>query len=601
MLPFTGFFIPSSVGGGVSGLSTADGGTAIADNALIRGDGTTGIQGGVLTSADHNGDIAGPTASTDTTVAGSNFANQPSNDSITVVSSDAGDTAITVTLIGTTTGTDTVVVEDLPLNGTDATTPVVSAKLNWGQLLAVKVTGTTAGTLTLTETSGGLTITTLAPAATSKGVDTGSISAWNRGVGLVCSGTSTKQIGLKGTNSAGATIYDSQALSNTNKVISNSSFVTISEYYVGDVESTRTVAISAVPGVLVSELVIPNGSGPTIHGYSSSNIAASMGGIGFSDGTVTIYTSPSGPAGNPVSVFSTSSGGGGAIQASGGASWRIICGTDATATSPAFSPRGVFDGDTGIGTAGSDVLSLIAGGLEAMRLTENTDVTVSVPASAGIGWSATTPGTNDTGLARSAAGVVKVTDGSTGDGSIRVAVGSAAAPSFAFDDDTGTGIYRQAAGKVGLAGNGQAGPYFDGGAFQFNGNGNLVIGFGCTVEANTAGVGSPNILTVQESQKVLTNEGTTAKNYHTLPAGQTSWTYTFVVQDADGLRITANTGDTIRVIDKVTAAAGYIESTTIGSVVTLVAINSDEWIATSIHGVWTDGTFTYDDTGLTSP
>ena len=42
MLPYTGFFIPSSIGGGgVSGLSTADGGTAIADNALIRGDGTT--------------------------------------------------------------------------------------------------------------------------------------------------------------------------------------------------------------------------------------------------------------------------------------------------------------------------------------------------------------------------------------------------------------------------------------------------------------------------------------------------------------------------------------------------------------------------------
>lgn len=32
-------------GGGVSGLTSADGGTAIADNAIIRGDGTDGIQG----------------------------------------------------------------------------------------------------------------------------------------------------------------------------------------------------------------------------------------------------------------------------------------------------------------------------------------------------------------------------------------------------------------------------------------------------------------------------------------------------------------------------------------------------------------------------
>ena len=63
----------------------------------------------------------------------------------------------------------------------------------------------------------------------------------------------------------------------------------------------------------------------------------------------------------------------------------------------------------------------------------------------------------------------------------------------------------------------------------------------------------------------------------------------------------ANTDDTIRVIDKVTAAAGYIESTTIGSTVTLVSVNAVEWYAIAIKGTWTDGTFTYDDTGLTTP
>src|SRR5690606_181304 len=35
-------------GGGVSGLASADGGTALADNAIVRGDGTTGIQGSGL-------------------------------------------------------------------------------------------------------------------------------------------------------------------------------------------------------------------------------------------------------------------------------------------------------------------------------------------------------------------------------------------------------------------------------------------------------------------------------------------------------------------------------------------------------------------------
>lgn len=122
-----------------------------------------------------------------------------------------------------------------------------------------------------------------------------------------------------------------------------------------------------------------------------------------------------------------------------------------------------------------------------------------------------------------------------------------------------------------------------------------------SVEANTAGSGTPNALTATESWKVLTNEGATAANYHTLPTAVAGNVFTFIVQDADGLRVTADSADTIRVIDKVTAAAGYIESTTIGSTVTLVAINATEWFATSIKGVWTDGTWSYDDTSLTSP
>ncbi len=107
-----------------------------------------------------------------------------------------------------------------------------------------------------------------------------------------------------------------------------------------------------------------------------------------------------------------------------------------------------------------------------------------------------------------------------------------------------------------------------------------------SVEANTAGVGSPNVLTAAESRKVLTNEGSTAKNYHTLPAAEAELTYTFAVQDSDGMRITAGAGDTIRVGSSVTAAAGYIESTTVGAAITLLAINDTEWVAISTLEVW---------------
>jgi hypothetical protein len=106
------------------------------------------------------------------------------------------------------------------------------------------------------------------------------------------------------------------------------------------------------------------------------------------------------------------------------------------------------------------------------------------------------------------------------------------------------------------------------------------------VEANTAGSGSPNILLASESHKMFSNEGAAALNYHTLPTAAAGLEYTFVVQDADGIRVVANTGDTIRLVGSVSAAAGRIDSTTIGSTVRLVAINATEWVGIAINGTW---------------
>lgn len=106
------------------------------------------------------------------------------------------------------------------------------------------------------------------------------------------------------------------------------------------------------------------------------------------------------------------------------------------------------------------------------------------------------------------------------------------------------------------------------------------------VEANTAGVGSPNIIIAQESNSVYTNEGATALNYHTLPTAAVGLIFTFYVDDADGIHITANTGDIIQINGVVSSAAGYAESLTIGSSVTLVAINATDWVATSSIGTW---------------
>jgi hypothetical protein len=98
-----------------------------------------------------------------------------------------------------------------------------------------------------------------------------------------------------------------------------------------------------------------------------------------------------------------------------------------------------------------------------------------------------------------------------------------------------------------------------------------------------------------------TNEGTTARVDRTLPNAAGGGNLCYAVQDTDGLRVIASSGDTIRIADKVTASAGYIESLAVGSIWCGVAINATEWFTFQIKGTWTDGTFTYDDTGLTTP
>ncbi len=94
-------------------------------------------------------------------------------------------------------------------------------------------------------------------------------------------------------------------------------------------------------------------------------------------------------------------------------------------------------------------------------------------------------------------------------------------------------------------------------------------------------------LLAADSSKVYSNEGATAIDPFVLPAAAAGLNFTFIVQDADGIRVTAAAGDTIRIASAVSAAAGKIESTAIGSVVRLYAINATEWIAVYAVGTWT--------------
>jgi hypothetical protein len=194
----------------------------------------------------------------------------------------------------------------------------------------------------------------------------------------------------------------------------------------------------------------------------------------------------------------------------------------------------------------------------------------------------------DTGLGRFAAGRAKITDGSTGYGSLLIGDGSAANPSLSFgsdDDGSGMGIYRSATNNMSFAVNGTPKMTLDSTSLSFSGStivtggGNAFYGFGRGGVAVTADG--------TESVALITR---------TLPTAAISATYRYIVQDADGLKIVAAAGDTIRIGPSyVTAAAGYIQSYTPGATVTLQGVNATEWHVTDITGDWSSATWDWSD------
>lgn len=107
------------------------------------------------------------------------------------------------------------------------------------------------------------------------------------------------------------------------------------------------------------------------------------------------------------------------------------------------------------------------------------------------------------------------------------------------------------------------------------------------VEASTAGAGAPNLLLASESRVLITNEGATAEAYNALPSAAATLEFPFYCQDADGIRVIAAAGDTIRLGGAASAAAGFVRSVVVGSALILTCINATEWVATSIVGTWT--------------
>lgn len=112
-------------------------------------------------------------------------------------------------------------------------------------------------------------------------------------------------------------------------------------------------------------------------------------------------------------------------------------------------------------------------------------------------------------------------------------------------------------------------------------------GGGSTDTRPVEAMSASDLLTTAEGWKVFTNEGAGGQVVLTLPTAAAGVHYSFYVQAAQNLRVLAGGADTIRINTLVSISAGYVESSTIGSTITLVAINATEWVALSQLGTWT--------------
>lgn len=131
----------------------------------------------------------------------------------------------------------------------------------------------------------------------------------------------------------------------------------------------------------------------------------------------------------------------------------------------------------------------------------------------------------------------------------------------------------------------QSGDTFDAAVFDYDLTNSVPIVYGLQrhVIANTT---TPISINADTSRwTIQTNEGAGAEVVFELPPAVVGLQYTFVVENANGVQIDADAGDSLQIS---TAAAGTsVESTDVGSVLTLLAINSTTWVAISVVGTWT--------------
>lgn len=82
------------------------------------------------------------------------------------------------------------------------------------------------------------------------------------------------------------------------------------------------------------------------------------------------------------------------------------------------------------------------------------------------------------------------------------------------------------------------------------------------------------------------NTGATALTEYNLPSASEGLNYSFLVTNSNGIRVNANTSDRILVGEVTGVIGGYVESSGVGSVLKLLAVDSQDWYSQEFEGGW---------------
>lgn len=97
--------------------------------------------------------------------------------------------------------------------------------------------------------------------------------------------------------------------------------------------------------------------------------------------------------------------------------------------------------------------------------------------------------------------------------------------------------------------------------------------------------GGTKALVDADRQKIFVNTGATSQSIFELP-NDSGVAYSFIVNSASGIVVSGDASSQIQVGDVISISGGVVQSTTVGSTLSIVNVSTVKWVTTSLTGTW---------------